>query len=304
MKHFYLVLIAAVIFRAHGQEDPLYAQYLSNPLVINPAYSGLNNNLNGSVSYRKQWAGFDGAPTTLNASVHTALANNKMGLGALVISDKIGANNNTEAYLTYAYRLKLTRAFLSFGLQGGFIQYRTNNNELNPYDQTDPLFNTNFSIIKPGFGAGLMLHSERFLIGISAPRLLQPEVQLGNTANAVETALYQQHYYATVSMISYLSERVRLKPALLVKAVQGAPVSIDCNATFNLDERYSLGLFTRNLNTAGILTQIRFAEAYRFGYVYEMPFSNSVGQRYASHEITLGFNIAALTSHKSNITNF
>lgn len=304
MKHLYLLFLLGIFFQANAQEDPLYAQYLSNPLVINPAYSGLNNNLNASISYRKQWVGFEGAPVTVNASAHTSLAKNKMGLGAIVISDKNGANNNTEAYLTYAYKLKLANTNLSFGLQGGFIHYRANNGELNPYDPTDPLFNQNFSTIKPGFGAGLMLYNERFLIGLSVPRMLQPNVNLGTTAEAVETALYQQHYYASFAMVTYLSERVRLKPSILVKAVEGAPVSVDFNATFNLDERYSLGLFTRNLNTAGVITQIRFAEAYRFGYTYEMPFNNSVGSRYASHEVTLGFNLALLASHKTNITNF
>jgi hypothetical protein len=29
-----------------AQIDPLYAQYLNNPLVINPAYTGFNKELN------------------------------------------------------------------------------------------------------------------------------------------------------------------------------------------------------------------------------------------------------------------
>ena len=61
MKKLLLVCMAALGLSrtADAQIDPLYAQYLNNPMLINPAYAGLNNNLNIGVSFRKQWAGFE-----------------------------------------------------------------------------------------------------------------------------------------------------------------------------------------------------------------------------------------------------
>src|SRR5690606_19799535 len=106
-------------FSGQAQIDPLYAQYLSNPMLINPAYAGLNNNLNASISFRKQWAGFEGSPTTYNINGHTSLLDNRMGIGLMVVSDKIGINNNTEVHGTYAYRIDLDQKYLSFGLQAG-----------------------------------------------------------------------------------------------------------------------------------------------------------------------------------------
>src|SRR5215207_7129877 len=91
-------------FAAKGQIDPLYAQYLNNPLSINPAYTGFTKDLNASLTYRKQWAGFDGSPETINVSVHSSLLDNRMGLGLMVIQDKIGVNKNTEVQATYAYK--------------------------------------------------------------------------------------------------------------------------------------------------------------------------------------------------------
>src|ERR1041384_1181652 len=106
MKKFLLgsiLLIAAL--HAQAQTDPLYAQYLTNPLTINPAYTGLNNNLNMSVAYRRQWAGFDGSPTTANVSAHTSLKNDRMGVGLIFVSDKIGANKNTAAPVSASYKI-------------------------------------------------------------------------------------------------------------------------------------------------------------------------------------------------------
>ena len=76
----FLSLISGVL---HAQVDPLYSQYLNNPFLINPAYTGMNNYMNLMVGYRKQWAGFDGSPTTLSATGHTSLFDNRMGVGLL-----------------------------------------------------------------------------------------------------------------------------------------------------------------------------------------------------------------------------
>jgi type IX secretion system PorP/SprF family membrane protein len=62
-----------------AQQDPLYSQYVLNPLLINPAYSGMTKDLNASVTFRRQWVGFDGSPTTANANAHMALGKNRMG---------------------------------------------------------------------------------------------------------------------------------------------------------------------------------------------------------------------------------
>src|SRR5688572_21911576 len=106
-------------FHVSAQIDPLYAQYLNNPLVINPAYTGLNKEFNASVSFRKQWAGFDGSPTTINFTAHSSLFDNKMGAGLMIVQDNIGENKNTLAMGTYSYKIEFDKMFLSFGLQAG-----------------------------------------------------------------------------------------------------------------------------------------------------------------------------------------
>src|SRR5688572_20830793 len=171
----YLLFLLLILGSASAiaQTDPLYAQYLNNTLLINPAYSGLNNNFSGSVTFRKQWAGFDGSPTTINANAHTSLAHNRMGLGLIVLRDNVGANSNTEVHATYAYRLDLGDKFFSFGLQAGMVNYKSDNGDLNPYDTSDPVFQGTMNTTKPSFGAGAILHSDRYFIGLSVPRMLK-----------------------------------------------------------------------------------------------------------------------------------
>lgn len=298
-----LLLAAYILFISSGakaQIDPLYAQYLNNPLLINPAYAGLNNNLNAGISYRKQWAGFEGSPTTFNVNAHTSLFDNRMGVGLMVVKDNVGVNSNTEVHGTYAYRIDLDQKYFSFGLQAGVISYKGNYNELNPYDKQDPAFMEVQNVTKPSFGAGLILHSERYFIGVSIPRMLKARV----TVDDIESQLYSQHFYAMGAYTFYLNEHIRLKPSVLLKSVKGSPISTDVNFSATFEEKITAGIYTRNLNAYGLMGQIKFGGSYRFGYAFEVPSGNSVGARFTTHELSFGLNMAVLSFHSTSLTNF
>jgi type IX secretion system PorP/SprF family membrane protein len=296
---FLFILLAAGLNFSNAQTDPLYAQYLNNPILLNPAYSGLNNTVAGSVGIRKQWAGFDGSPVTYNATAHTSL-NEKMGAGLIVVKDEIGANSNTEVHATYSYKLDLNNKIVSFGLQGGLINFKSTNGDLNPYDPTDPVFYGSQNTTKPSFGAGLILSSDRYFVGVSMPRMLKAKA----TFDDVEAELYSRHFYAMASYVIFLNERVRVKPSVLLRGVSGSPISADANVSFNFDEKYTVGAFTRNVNTYGLLAQMKLGENYRLGYVFEVPGNNSVGSRFTSHEVTFSMNIKAFSFQTEGIKTF
>jgi type IX secretion system PorP/SprF family membrane protein len=294
MRIVFALIAACVILTpsVQAQVDPLYSQYLNNPFLINPAYGGMNKSMNLMVGYRKQWAGFDGSPTTISATGHTSLFDNRMGAGLIISQDKVGENTNTFVQGTYSYKVQFDEyRYISFGLQAGFMNFRSDNSELNIADPGDPAF-TNLNTIKPSFGAGAIFRTDKLFLGLSVPRILNVE----ETFEGVTTSLYTQHFYGFASYVFLLSDRVKLKPAALLRAVSGSPLSTDLNFQFNIDERYAVGVLTRNFNTYGFLAQMKINEL-RFGYVFEMPTNNSVGTRFTSHEVTLGLNLGVFNFH-------
>jgi type IX secretion system PorP/SprF family membrane protein len=290
----FLLVFAGVSMVAVAQQDPLYSQYLNNPFVLNPAYAGLTNNLNLAASFRQQWAGFEGSPKTINGNGHISLFDNKMGAGLMFISDKVGYTTTTEVLGSYSYRIRVDEdKILSFGLQGGMANYQLDNNKLNPQDKTDPLFQGTISETKPSFGAGVILKSDRFFVGLSVPRMLKSTLQTAG----LQPTLYTQHFYLMGSYIFFLTERLRLKPSILYKKVSGAPGSVDLNASLIFFENYSAGLLTRNFNTYGLFLHAYVGNSFRIGYVFEVPTGKSVGANYTTHEVTLGFRLNALSFH-------
>lgn len=292
-------LITVLAHSVFGQIDPLYAQYLNNPLVINPAYTGLNKEFNASVGYRMQWAGFDGSPTTFNATAHTSLFDNRMGAGIILVSDQIGEYTNMLAMGTYSYKIQLDRTVISFGLQAGVANYRGDNSKLTIYDDGDPYFAENINTTKPVFGAGVILTNDNLFLGLSVPRMLKTKGTYTNpdTDATVEGDVYTQHFYGVASYIVFINERLRLKPSVLLKYVGSNPLSVDLNAVLNIDERYGIGAFTRNFGTYGLLAQAKIGQSLRFAYAFELPTGKSVGVNFTTHEITLGVNLSLFDFH-------
>ncbi len=300
MKKLLILLLGFASLTAMAQQDPLYSQYINNPLLINPAYTGSTTDFNASVMYRKQWAGFEGSPVTMNANAHMALSNNRMGAGLIVLQDQIGADKTTEITFTYGYHLPLsTDLKLSFGLQGGLINYQTDYSDVT-FNPADGKF-VNQSEWRPNLGSGLILRSEKFMVGLSVPKLLKAT----STIEEYSTSLYNQHAYAMAAYVFQLSYRIKVKPWVMARMVSGAPVSFDYAASLKVDDSYSLGLFTRNLNTLGTFAQINLGDNIRFAYAFELPTGKSVGTQFTTHEVTLGVRFGLLNFHDLNtIRNF
>jgi type IX secretion system PorP/SprF family membrane protein len=297
------IFLLCPAFQVCAQIDPLYAQYLNNPLVINPAYTGFNKEFNASVSFRKQWAGFDGSPTTMNFTAHSSLFKNKMGVGLIVVNDQIGENKNLLAMGTYSYKIELEKFKVSFGLQAGIVSYRSDNSELNIEDQTDVYFLDDMNTTSPVFGAGLIVSNDNLFLGVSVPRMLKTTGTYSGSSGSIEGDIYTQHFYGMASYIFFLTERIRLKPAVLVKYVKGNPLSTDISGLLNIDERYGVGAFTRNFNTYGLLAQIKFKQSYKFSYAFELPTNKSVGVNFTTHELTFGLNLSVFDFHDIETVN-
>ena len=298
MKYLLLLLTSVTSLSARAQQDPIYAQYLNNTLLINPAYAGSNNMFNVALQYRVQWAGLEANPSTFNFSAHISARQNKLGIGLMASQDKIGDTKNTEINAVYAYKIKMKNAVFSFGLQAGMIRYTNDASLLAIRDPGDPSFN-NLSETKFNVGAGLLLKSDRYIVGLSVPRLIPVSVSQGG--QSIE--LYKQHYYLFGAYVWFLSETIRFKPSILLRGTAGAPFSADVNASFTFKEHYTTGIFTRNFQTYGLLLQ-GSVKKYKLGYVFELPGSSASSLNFVSHEITLGMSMGVFTYHDQEVKTF
>ncbi|MBQ4818659.1 type IX secretion system membrane protein PorP/SprF [Aquimarina sp. MMG016] len=128
LKRYYLLLIILISQYTFSQEGiPVYADYLSDNLyLLHPSMAGAANANKIRLTARKQWFDVDDAPSTQSANINFR-TNDKVGLGAILYSDKNGRFKQTGVYATFAYHLLFSRDrtdlnMLSFGSSVGYIQ--------------------------------------------------------------------------------------------------------------------------------------------------------------------------------------
>ena len=135
-----IVFLSILGLNSYAQEAKYTQGFYSNPLKLNPAYMGMNNDLELVANYRTQWSGIGNGYTTMSFTTLFPLFvknnNRKIDFGLNVVNDKAGAFNNLDAGLALGYRLRTSNSgYISFSVMGDYIQKTLDVNTLTFDDQ-------------------------------------------------------------------------------------------------------------------------------------------------------------------------
>ena len=289
MKKLFLILITAASSAGlFAQQNPQYSQYMFNGLAINPAYAGSKDYLSAAALYRKQWTDFKGAPQTATFSVHSPISNNKMGLGFSFMTDKIGPTSRLDFYGHYAFHVETGNGVLALGIQGGITQFTANLTDLKTFDLNDKVqANGNESEMLPNAGAGAYYYSEKFYAGLSVPALLSDDWK--SSADKTSAPSRVMHYFFTTGIVLGNSDNFKIKPSVMLKYVNAAPVSYDINANAFIGKILGVGVSYRSEDAIVGLLSLQLTPQLRFGYSYDMTQTDIKDYSSGTHEIMLGY---------------
>ncbi|GAA0739281.1 type IX secretion system membrane protein PorP/SprF [Gaetbulibacter jejuensis] len=285
-----LLLILLCPSKSVAQQDSQYTQYMYNTSTINPAYAGTRGSLNFTGLYRTQWVGLDGAPETLNFTVSNAF-NERVGAGLSFVQDKIGPSNESTITADFAYVLPMSDngLKLSFGLKGGINLLDVDYTRLNIYNPGENVFQYNIdNRLTPIIGVGMYLYSDKGYFGVSVPNLLETTHYDDTT---VSNATEKFNFYAIAGYVFNLSSNTKFKPAVLGKAVYGAPVAIDLSANFLFNEKFTLGAAYRLDAAVSALAGFQVSDQVFIGYAYDYDTTELGNYNSGSHEIFLRWEI-------------
>lgn len=268
-----------------AQQDPQFTQYMFNPQSINPAYAGSRGVMNVTAQGRYQWVGMEGAPVTHAFSFNTPVITQNIGLGITYINDRIGPENRNLLFADFSFGFRVTKKTrLAFGIKAGINIADVNLTGLQGVDPNDPTFWNNVrGRVLPNFGFGAYYYSEKFFVGLSAPRLIQNSLNSGN--NMYE----KRHYFLTAGVVFKLSPVVKFKPTMMAKIVEGAPFTGEITTSFLFHEKIWVGAFYRWHDAVGIIAQYNIKDVFRIGYSYDFNITPLSHFNYGSHELTLSY---------------
>lgn len=226
-----------------AQQDAQYTQFMNFKLGYNPAFAGAEETSVFQINARQQWLGFDDAPSSQILSYNTPFSTSGSGLGARISRLTIGLENHYTGEVSYAYRIQLRRgARLGLGLSASARQFTINFQDATPIqgggvDQSIPPGQE--SKVVPNFGAGIYFDSPGFYVGISAPRLLENNLDFTDDETIISREV--RHFYAMTGVMFNLSEQFSLQPQALFKLVNGAPFDADFNVMAGFGRNFKLG---------------------------------------------------------------
>ncbi|RZM27906.1 MAG: type IX secretion system membrane protein PorP/SprF [Pedobacter sp.] len=289
-----LLLVSLLLLlgiNANAQQDAMYTQYMFNTLAINPAYAGSRNVVSATALGRSQWTGIEGAPKTATFTIDAPILDKRFGIGLQVMTDKLGVTQTNSAALSFAYRIRLDEASLSFGVQGDVSQYRSNLSSvvLGSSSGYDPAFANDVRKTLGNFGTGVYYNTDRFFLGLSAQDLVPNALSDQGTTGDRIAGKQALHVFLSSGYVFPVSEDLKLKPSFLVKYVHGAPIEGDINGTLWIKDVIGLGLQYRTSADVSALIEIQATPQFRIGYSYDRSTTRLQNFNSGSHEIMIRF---------------
>lgn len=276
-----------------AQQDAQYTQYMYNTIAVNPAYAGSRGVFSIAALHRSQWVGLDGAPKTQTLNFNTPVSE-RVGIGFSIVNDEIGNGTNQDTYFdgVFSYTIPTSETGkLSFGLKAGGHLLNIDFNKLRNYDSSAPVGTPNIDQrFSPNFGAGIYYHTDKFYTGLSIPNFLETE-HFDTSGESSYLAQERMNWYLISGYVFDLNPNLKFKPAVLFKAVKGAPLQADLSASFLLNDKFSLGAAYRWDAAVSALFGFQITEQLMLGLAYDRETTELGGTQFndGSFEIFLRY---------------
>jgi len=254
-------------------QDPQFAQYYNNPLYLNPAMAGLDQNVYFGLNYRSQWKSLDLPYEIVQLSaVHPLLERGSQfkhrgGVGLSIYRETAGESDNFKtmaATFTAAYNLYLksdASQMISVGLQGGIVNKQIDFNNLRWGSQYNPFIGFDASVTPsldlqnesrsfPVLHAGVIYYFDpgrkKFrsnlsgYVGLAVSNINEPDESLVADDNAQSPLprLYKAHAGLNIA----LSDNFSIAPnVLFMSQHQAQQINAGMYFTYQLNSRIPRG---------------------------------------------------------------
>lgn len=307
LKKYIVTILLLLPLLLAGQQDHHYTQFMYNKLLYNPAYAGARGVPTATALYRNQWVQLDGAPSSALVSLHAPVFSDRVGVGGLVSLNEIGLHRDYNLGLSYSFALVMKQDFtLSLGLSGNLRMINMELDKAKPLFAFDPsLDGQRINDTYANFGAGVYAtFQERLFFGVSVPRIMKNNIGINETPGIV-TARETPHFYGTTGGIIPLGKDLNLLPAVLVKYVAYAPLSVDLNVNLEIMQKFTAGLSYRiggdgSGESIDVLAYWRVNQLIGFGASYDITMSKLRDYSGGSFEFML---LADLKKRKKGMSN-
>jgi len=292
MKKVYLFILLVVFsIDMFSQQDAQFAFNKDNLLFTNPAYAGMADGICATAISRQQWVGFEGAPKTTLAGIHSKikLFGIKGGIGLSINDDRFEFEKNFQAKLAYSYHRRFGAGIIGIGIEAGIINKDLEGDWRPPDEGSNDPYITGEAVRKMIFdlGAGVFYKvGEKFYASFSMSHIHQPEVNYPSVNSA---SFLRRHYFGTAGYSFRLfNSPIEMQPSMFVK-FDGTKTQYSGNISALYNKKFRLGVSYRNREAIIPMIGFELISGLKIGYAYELSLTKLVTVGKGTHEVFVGY---------------
>lgn len=293
MKKILLILVVVtLVITVKAQQTASSDHYETQQYFVNPAAAGMNG-ASIFLGYRRQWAGFTGAPETEMLAVDGAVKKDKIGLGLLVVNDQQNILGSTSLNATFAYRIKFgENHFLRLGLSGGMNQNRILFDKIIADDPSElQVFRSNQSATSFDAGAGLFYSLGQFKLGFACAHLFGENFYYENnfTKNDLKFQNIRHYFVNAEYRFNIKKGKWGLTPSVQFRTAEGMKALAEGGLTWFYKKEVWLAVkYADELGYTVIIGGV-IAKNIVAGYAYTLSSNAMAAHNNGTHDIILGF---------------
>lgn len=300
-KNFATIVFVLMLYVSAKAQDYEFTQFHSNPLYLNPAFSGSEGCSRIFLNYRSQWPKLTGNYKTFNTSYDQYINFLRGGIGGNFMYDNAGNGTISAMYLggMYSYHLQIRdKTVIKAGIQAALVRKEIDWSKLNFAGQIDSNYGwvyTTQEVIKndvvfyPDFSTGILFYNDWLFTGIAVHHITQPNESFDENNVSRLPVKFTFHGGTIIKLINDTSINFTLTPVVLYQQqLEFRQINFGINFKIN---PIIFGIMYRSKDA--LITMIGFQKGFlRFGYSYDetisrlgKPFDSTGG----AHELSLGF---------------
>jgi len=306
-KHILQLLIFIIISNTlYTQKSYYYNNHYNFEYVINPAISGRDFYPFLNFSYKNQWFGIEGSPSTTaiggtirlgNYNFYTPkmllnkskfVSKSRMGFGGFFMQEKDDVINYKHGSISYAYFIPLNYGGdqLSFGASAQLFHYSVDEQKINNNDpRYTHLLNLNNQGNIPEAGFGMYFHNDQFQFGACLNDLL-----LSLNSESTEDSVINKRDLFIHMGYKFFLKWFELEPSVLTAQIDEYPLYYFGRLKIFYKDNNWLTVSYKSTSYLSYGFSINIYRLY-LGYIFEHNVSSAKKNNKRAHELMLGINL-------------
>ena len=293
---YYISIIVCNLSILHllmAQRDIHFTQFNFQPLLINPALSGYNSNIESTLAYKKQWIGLQNAPSYSAFTIHSPILHGGGGVGLQLTNQSFGKSKQNTFLASFAYKIRINKGTLAIGIETGFRQYSLNVDDLIIENSNDFVLEDVQQIIQPDLGLGLYYQTQQSHLGITAKKLIGKQY-------TIDYNLLDYNYYSLYYLKKFNINQInKIYLSTFVNFDSKSPILANSSINYLINNGLRLGIAYKTSNELGFIVGFKINKLfqkihddYTLGYAFNQSLSTLSNVNNGTHEILLTYNFS------------